>query len=299
MYSGFILSILICIVILYHIIKWLNTKPRIQYYKSIYYHETKTPYKQIRTDKGAWGEYLTASNLDGILNYKKVLFNIYVPKMDAKETTEIDILLITENGLTVIENKNYSAKIYGKEHETYWTAVYSPNSKYKIYNPIKQNENHIKYIKNIIDKEIKKDIPYLSVIVYNENATFSNIQKLSSENVILCNTKDLIKELIKKYGNTEPVLNNTEIKQLYNMLKEYQNKSLKEEHILSVKKNLEKNHPTQNEEKHIPEQESLKEIKELIKEEIALLNRLVEILQDNTLKENSASEDPLDNQQES
>ena len=52
----------------------------------------------------------------------KVLRNIYVPK-DNNETSEIDVIFITQKGIFVIESKNYSGWIFGDEKSSYWTAM--------------------------------------------------------------------------------------------------------------------------------------------------------------------------------
>ena len=64
---------------------------------------------------GRRGEKLTERelNLVKLLGRKgQVLRNIYVPK-DNGETSEIDVVFITQKGIFVIESKNYSGWIFG------------------------------------------------------------------------------------------------------------------------------------------------------------------------------------------
>lgn len=59
---------------------------------------------------GNWGEVLTAKELKYVQLFGRkgrILRNIYVPK-DNGETSEIDLLYITQKGIFVFESKNYS-----------------------------------------------------------------------------------------------------------------------------------------------------------------------------------------------
>ena len=79
----------------------------------------------------------------------KILKNVLIPKSKG-EPTEIDVLVLLETGVFVIEAKNLNAQIEGswKDHEL--DAYYPNNDKHVIYNPVKQNENHCTYLKNIL-----------------------------------------------------------------------------------------------------------------------------------------------------
>ena len=79
---------------------------------------------------GKVGEAYTARELK-LLNLlgrkgkvlRKVLRNVYIPK-DNNETSEIDVLFITQKGIFVIESKNYSGWIFGSEKQYKWTMIY-------------------------------------------------------------------------------------------------------------------------------------------------------------------------------
>ncbi len=116
-------------------------------------------------DLGAYGEFLTeylfgSGNIEG---YYKTLHNIYIPYIN--KTSEIDVLLIHEKGIFVIESKNYSGWIFGSAGQKQWTQMLNKQTKYRFYNPIMQNDTHIKALSDYlrIDKEIIK-----SFIVFSE-----------------------------------------------------------------------------------------------------------------------------------
>ena len=79
---------------------------------------------------------------------KRISISNYLPrfnhKKDNDEFSQIDLVLVTSEGIIVIEVKDYSGWIYGSGNNTNWTKVLSyGKKKYKFYNPIKQNNNHI------------------------------------------------------------------------------------------------------------------------------------------------------------
>ena len=93
---------------------------------------------------GKRGESLTARELKlvDLLGRKgKILRNIYIPKENG-DTSEIDLLYITQKGIFVIESKNYSGWIFGDEKSTNWTASLPNGQKNRFYNPILQNKTH-------------------------------------------------------------------------------------------------------------------------------------------------------------
>lgn len=67
---------------------------------------------------GAYGEKLTAKELKWVNFFGrkgKILRNIYIPKENG-ETSEIDLLYITQKGIFVFESKNYSGWVFGDEY---------------------------------------------------------------------------------------------------------------------------------------------------------------------------------------
>lgn len=60
-------------------------------------------------------------------------------------TTQIDHIVISPHGIFVIETKNYKGWILGGFHSEKWTQNIWGH-KYELYNPILQNEKHIKFL---------------------------------------------------------------------------------------------------------------------------------------------------------
>jgi len=111
--------------------------------------------------KGYYGEYLVFRELyPKLTGCCKILMNLQIPTGDGR-TTEIDLLLIHETGLYVFEIKHYKGTIYGKSSDQKWTQYFrtAPNSHF--YNPILQNQYHIKALQKMFS-----GIPIHSLIVF-------------------------------------------------------------------------------------------------------------------------------------
>jgi len=93
------------------------------------------------------------------------IFHDLIIKKKNNEFSQIDLVLVTSEGIIVIEVKDYSGWIYGSGNNTNWTKVLSyGRKKYKFYNPIKQNNNHISELRKTL-KQFEK-IPFFSLIVF-------------------------------------------------------------------------------------------------------------------------------------
>jgi len=93
------------------------------------------------------------------------IYHDLIIKKDNGEFSQIDLVLVTSEGIIVIEVKDYSGWIYGSGNNTNWTKVLSyGRKKYKFYNPIKQNNNHISELRKTLNQF--ENIPFFSVIVF-------------------------------------------------------------------------------------------------------------------------------------
>lgn len=86
------------------------------------------------------------NNLDKSKYY--VMHDITLPTSEG--TTQIDHIVFGQNGIFVIETKGHKGWIFGSEKDKNWTQALPGGKKFKFYNPIIQNENHIKNIVKII-----------------------------------------------------------------------------------------------------------------------------------------------------
>ncbi len=63
-------------------------------------------------------------------------------------TTQIDHVIISRYGVFVVETKNMSGWIFGREHDPFWTKTNKGN-KLRFQNPLHQNEGHIRALSQL------------------------------------------------------------------------------------------------------------------------------------------------------
>lgn len=165
----------------------------------------------------------------------KILRNVYIPKENG-ETSEIDVLYITQKGIFVIESKNYSGWVFGSEKNYQWTVSLSNGIKNKLYNPIEQNQTHMKWLQNYVGE----DIPLFSIITFSERCTL----KLKGEFTVPVINRDHLYATIRNIWNkSEDKLSDEQVNELYEKLKELTkvSKEDKMKHVEDIKKKYDKN----------------------------------------------------------
>lgn len=115
--------------------------------------------------KGKYSEKLVYKKMleltDEYTIFNDVLFG------DNGHSTQIDHIVVSPYGVFVIETKGYKGWIYGGEHSEYWTQT-TYSGKYQLYNPIKQNESHVRYLRHLLKCSV--DIPFIPIVVFNNSA---------------------------------------------------------------------------------------------------------------------------------
>ncbi|MDE5771728.1 MAG: NERD domain-containing protein [Ruminococcus sp.] len=187
-------------------------------------------YSDKSEDIGAYGEKLTVFELE-LLKVKgyngDILNNLYIPYNNGK-TSEIDILFITRKGIFVIESKNYSGWIYGSENDKYWT-VCDYMDKWKLYNPIKQNQGHIHTIHQHL-----RGIPCFSLIVFSERCELKKIN-VNSDVYVFKRDKMFFK-VSEIFKNFPDIMDDSQVKYVTDYLKQFCNadKNIKTSHVDEV-----------------------------------------------------------------
>lgn len=224
------MGFIILIMLFAALVQYLEVK---NYNKSNYKKETGYPYTKVRFNSGVYGEYLSFNILNKIEGHKRILANVYVPK-EKGGTTEIDVVMIHEKGIFVIESKNYSGWIFGDEKNKTWTQSFKNGRKEKFYNPIWQNQSHIRHLSkllNIEDKNIMK-----SIIAFSERCTLKKLQ-VYSEGIRVINRNELEKTVNRMILCSCCYLEREQVDEIYNKLKSYSNVSeeVKRMHVEEVR----------------------------------------------------------------
>ena len=154
-------------------------------------------------NRGQCGEnkiYDTPEKLSGC---KAMLPNCYLPTENG-DVTEVDLILIHESGIYVIESKNYSGWIFGSENQRYWTQSFSDgkggSQKYKFYNPIWQNDTHIKALQWVLGDT---RVNIYSYIVFGDECRLMDIRQ-NTDNYYVVQRKELlssVKANAEAYGS--------------------------------------------------------------------------------------------------
>ena len=152
----------------------------------------------------------------------RYVFNDY-KIVDEGMSCQIDHILINQNGVFVIETKNYSGNIYGTDEQREWTQVLAYGKvKNKIYNPVKQNNTHLYRIRKILPKEF----PLVSIVVFVQN----NTQHINSK--VAIPLYSLYDHIEKNGGIT---LSSEKIEEAAKLLQEAQATEItKKEHIENI-----------------------------------------------------------------
>lgn len=163
----------------------------------------------------------------------KMLRNIYIPKEDGT-TSEIDVIYITRKGIFVIESKNYSGWIFGKAGDKEWVASLPNKQKNRFYNPIKQNQSHIKWLGNYLNDDT---IPLFSIIAFSERCTLKSVPQL--EDVPVVNRDNLFNAMDKIWVRKPDVVTDEKVIELFEHLKTLTkaDRSVKEAHVDNINKN--------------------------------------------------------------
>lgn len=141
-------------------------------------------------------------------------------------TTQIDHIVVSPYGIFVIENKNYTGRIYGDDKAREWTKVVFKN-KYKFMNPIHQNYAHVKAIESRLSRF--PNVPIIPIIVFSNNCFL----KVRTRHHVIYYRE--LKSVIRSYRNK--VMSIQEMMEILALL-QYEgekNAGLDQQHIENVK----------------------------------------------------------------
>jgi len=165
----------------------------------------------------------------------KVLANLYIPKANDEETTEVDAVLLHRKGFFVIEAKNYNGWIFGNEKNKYWTQTLAvgrgrSSHKQRFYNPLRQNGSHIAYLKKLL----ANTVPMFSIVVFTDNCVLKEITVAEDKPYKVINQSDLTNLIQQKIEQEETDLfTDEDIAWMYEELLSFANASdeIKQRHI--------------------------------------------------------------------
>ncbi len=169
----------------------------------------------------------------------QILRNVYIPTSDNK-TSEIDVLVFSDKGLFVFECKNFGGNIYGDANHKKWIQ-YIGQKKYYFYNPLLQNQNHAKCLRNFLAKHNYGDIPIISLVSTISRGKW-HVKNLKQNDYILglnCHFQDIYRSL--------PTLDRSEnyLEKIQSLLQPLARPSaaIREQHINNIHSKTKEHHP--------------------------------------------------------
>ena len=114
------------------------------------------------------GEAMVANTLSRLSRPHVLLNNVTLPT--ERGTTQIDHILVTEQGLFIIETKHYRGWILGRPSDDYWTQViYRKKSRFR--NPLMQNYGHGKTVQGLFKLP---ESAFIGLVVFTGDAEFKS-----------------------------------------------------------------------------------------------------------------------------
>lgn len=107
--------------------------------------------KRYLKQLGAAGEEAVTQELMSKLGNGYLVLSDIMFKGNSGYTTQIDHIVLSIYGIFVIETKNYSGTVYGAANDMYWRHINRAGVASKMYNPIRQNNGHIKALARVLD----------------------------------------------------------------------------------------------------------------------------------------------------
>ena len=178
--------------------------------------------------KGYVGEKLVSKRLSKLNKRKYKVINNLLLKT-SKRTTQIDHIVISQYGLFVIETKNYKGIITGNEYDDSWNQILF-NNKEVLRNPIKQNNGHIKALKDVVPTLRYRKIN--SIILFTKRSKL----KVNTETIVTYYNK--VNKVIKRSRKKE--FTKEEVDYIYKKINELNIDSFKQRvvHVKNVKRNI-------------------------------------------------------------
>lgn len=146
-----------------------------------------------------------ANSLETLPSNYYVLNNVGIK--DNMGRSEIDSLVVSKNGIWIVEVKSHIGSIYGEEEDNVWDYERANRQDDEIENPLKQSYRQMKILKNIFDDKgidvfVKYCVvfPNASAVCVNSDKVYTSLDRLKQDILLGSNKKISTNELIKILG---------------------------------------------------------------------------------------------------
>lgn len=175
--------------------------------------------------KGYFGERKVKRNLNRLeKNGEGLLINNLNLLTKDGQSSQLDHVFINRSGIFIVETKNYSGVISGKENDKSWEVSYG-HKVFKCNNFAHQNKGHIHAIKPFLEKY--PNLPIFSVLSFNPDCDV----RLNLVQTIATNYNTLNNAI--RVRSRFPVLTEEQVAELYTTLslEKEKNKNLETTHV--------------------------------------------------------------------
>lgn len=159
--------------------------------------------------KGAAGEFKIRRILNSFSSKGgRSRHDILLPSV--RGSTQIDHILVTRQGLFVIETKNYAGTVKGGKDDRMWRQYLSNGTKppREFLNPILQNKSHVRAVRDLLG-EYPQALIY-SFVVFSERGKFPNLPGVIGASQL--------KPIIKLMTKAEPCLTAAQVREIEKVL---------------------------------------------------------------------------------
>ncbi len=144
-------------------------------------HRMKIRENQVeekRVAAGQKGEADVISLLNDALDKSHYMLNDFILRVGSK-SAQIDHLIVSPNGIFVIETKNWRGRIEGDAREPNWRQFKDDGTPVKVSNPIFQNERHVEVVQQFLKRAGITWPDVMGVIVFRSTRTLFDVTNQS------------------------------------------------------------------------------------------------------------------------
>ena len=125
---------------------------------------------------------------------KAIFHDLYVRKRNG-DFSQIDLVIAMPQGLVCVEVKDYSGRIFGYESQKHWTkSLNYGNDKYSFYNPILQNEGHVRALREQSWQMAR--LPIYNVVLFSGECELTDVRYFSDD--VFIGYSDQVMRFLKK-----------------------------------------------------------------------------------------------------
>lgn len=231
---------IVCIVLVFAVLGFVLLKKNTGYFENQQKPKLTLleSYEQTRKSnrKGELGEFKIDFQLQRLPENFRSLSDLLIET--PRGLTQIDHVIISPVGIFVIETKNFSGQIFGKQYDKVWTQVFY-QKKNTFYNPIRQNYGHIQALKGILKRY---QVDFYSIISFTRRCELRvdfDLRTIKSPICVIYDTEiaDIVERKAKSLMSGAKLLDEEQINDIFKTLENSNiiDAQKREQHLREVK----------------------------------------------------------------